>query len=131
MLCARAYKRGRGHAPRVHDMARQNSNQQAGYAKFRLRALRTLSNVTVPYQFYHTRLMRCVYGAHAGGMATTIYSSVFEFCRVRAVHALFSVYKPLISLIYVCSYVFANISKTKVKFWPIKFSNLKIRRVLM
>ena len=29
-------------------------------------------------------------------METTIYSSVFEFCRVRAVHALFPVYKPLV-----------------------------------
>ena len=54
MALPRAYKRGRGHAPRVHDMARQNSNQPAGYAKFILRALRTLSNVAVPYQFYHT-----------------------------------------------------------------------------
>ena len=48
----RAYKRGRGHAPCVHNMAWQNSNQPAGYAKFRLRALRSLSSRNnVSYQF--------------------------------------------------------------------------------
>ena len=31
-LHSRAYKWGRGHAPCIHDMAWQNSNQPAGYA---------------------------------------------------------------------------------------------------
>ena len=44
------------------------------YAKFRLRALRTLSNVAVPYRTSFT--IHVQYGAHAGGMETTFYSSV-------------------------------------------------------
>ena len=38
---ARAYKWGRGHASHVHGMIRQNSNQPAGYAKYRHYALHT------------------------------------------------------------------------------------------
>ena len=86
---------GRGHAPRVHTMAQQNSNQLAGYAKF-IRVHCTLSSIAVLYQFTVQMHKRFVYRAHVEGMETTMYSSIFEFRRVCTVHALFPVNKPLI-----------------------------------
>ena len=56
----RAYKQGRGHALRIHDMVRQNSNQPVGCAKFRLCALPILS-LSVLYQF--TVQVFCKWGA--------------------------------------------------------------------
>ena len=89
----RAYKQGRGHAPLAHNMTRQNSNQPAEYAKFRLRTLCMLSGVAIQYQF--TVQAFCIQGAQKVWKLLFI-ATFFLFCRVRAMHALLPVYKRLV-----------------------------------